>query len=405
MRMLFKNHMENALEAMRTNRLRTTLTVLGAVVGTASITAVLSLAAGAAIFFQAQVDNSQDAMAVVRPSTILSSSSILAQTQSLQPSSTLTEKDAADISRIPNVTSAPLSLIQTTIKTSEPAAEQKITLIGSTVGLMSVAKLSILDGQFFVDDDNVSGIVLGKQLAIDIFGTEHSLGSVVKIKNQTFTVMGILQSTDEPINYLGVNFDRSAIITTAAMKKFNQGVLPVQQIVLATQDPTAFSTVIDSAKNALEANHGGEQDYALLTGSDVVAPNSELFSLIIKIVGIISGISLLVGGIGIMNIMLVNVAERNREVGIRKAIGASSGHIINQFLIESTIIGLTGGVIGYLIGLSVAFITSIYLPFLAVFQWQVALISIGISTVTGIIFGLYPALRAAKKDPITALRQ
>ncbi|OYW86064.1 hypothetical protein B7Z17_01195, partial [Candidatus Saccharibacteria bacterium 32-49-10] len=126
-------------------------------------------------------------------------------------------------------------------------------------------------------------------------------------------------------------------------------------------------------------------------------------SSIVATVAIIAGISLLVGGIGIMNIMLVNVAERRREVGIRKAIGATDSHIINQFLIESAIIGFLGGIFGYILGLAVAFGLGLYLPFTPTLQWEIALLSIGIALITGVLFGVYPAIRAAKKDPIESL--
>ncbi|NCC20006.1 FtsX-like permease family protein [Candidatus Saccharibacteria bacterium] len=246
---------------------------------------------------------------------------------------------------------------------------------------------------------------MGKQLAIDIFGTEHALGNVVKIRGETFTVMGVLKESDQPVNYMGVDFDHAAIITTTAMKRFTQGVLQIQQIILRAEDPALLETATESAKEILTKNHAGEQDFAVLTGTELVASDSELFTGLTQIVAVIAGVSLLVGGIGIMNIMLVNVAERNREVGIRKAIGAANGQIINQFLIESTIIGLTGGVVGYGLGVGIAFLIGVYLPFLPTIEWQVAALSIGVATGTGILFGLYPAIRAAKKDPITALRQ
>jgi ABC-type antimicrobial peptide transport system permease subunit len=118
----------------------------------------------------------------------------------------------------------------------------------------------------------------------------------------------------------------------------------------------------------------------------------------------VAGISLLVGGIGIMNIMLVNVAERQREIGIRKAIGATDAHVINQFLIESCIIGLLGGILGYAIGIGGAYAASLYLPFAPVLQWQVAAIGIGIATTTGVLFGIYPAAKATKKNPVESLR-
>ena len=406
MKILLNNHFENAFEALHANRLRTFLTILGAVIGTASITTVLSIASGATGFFEKQIADTHDSIALIRPNTELDTSMLIANARTLPPASTLTEEDVRDIERIPNVMTAPMSVLHTGLIAKDGAVDrQHATLVGSTVGLLSVAKLELLDGQFFEDNVSTSGVVMGKQLAIDIFGTEHALGNVVKIRGETFTVMGVLKESDQPINYMGVDFDHAAIITTTAMKRFTQKVLQIQQIVLRAEDPALLETATESAKEILTKNHAGEQDFAVLTGTQLVASDNELFTGLTRIVAIIASISLLVGGIGIMNIMLVNVAERNREVGIRKAIGAANGQIINQFLIESTIIGLTGGVIGYGLGVGIAFLIGVYLPFLPMIEWQVAVLSIGVATGTGILFGLYPAIRAAKKDPITALRQ
>ena len=270
---------------------------------------------------------------------------------------------------------------------------------------MQIANLAMFEGDFLADDSIGSGIIVGNQLAIDLFGTEHAIGSVLTIRGETFTVMGVLKSINQPINYLGVDFDRSAIIPLGTIKQFTQNVAQIQQIIISANEKQQLATSTKKAKEVLSKNHLGEEDFQILTGSAITAPNNKLLAGITLTVAIIAGISLLVGGIGIMNIMLVNVAERNREVGIRKAIGATGGHIINQFLIESAIVGLLGGIFGYLIGLSVSFILGIYLPFSPVLDWRVASLSIGIAVLTGTLFGAYPAIRAAKKDPIEALHQ
>ena len=406
MRLLLKNHFDNAWEALTTNKLRTALTILGAVISTASITAVLSLASGATNFFNNQLSEVKESVAIVRPNSGLISNDALTNARSLPATTTLTEKDANDIGRISNATVAPIAVLHTTMTAKEgKVAGNQATLIGSTLDLITVANLGMLDGQFIMDNQTTNGIVMGKQLAIDIFGSEHAIGNIVKIRGQTFTVMGVLKPTNQPINYLGVDFDRSAIITLTAMKQFTQKVAQIQQIIIATEDPKSFEPILKQTKEILTKNHLGEEDYVVLTGSQITTPNSELFTSLTIVVAVIAGISLLIGGIGIMNIMLVNVAERNREVGIRKAIGATNGNIINQFLIESAIIGLCGGIVGYLLGVGAAFLLAMYLPFSPMIEWPVAVISIGLATLTGIIFGIYPAVRAARKDPMTALRQ
>lgn len=406
MRIILKNHFENAFEALRANRLRTFLTIMGAVIGTASITIVLSLASGANSFFDQQIVTAHESVALIRPNNKFDSGIVLTKAQTLPSVSTLTEKDAQDIDNIPNTITAPMSVLHTGIKAKDGAVDgQHALLVGTTPDLQFAAELDILDGQFFNNNTSTSGVVVGKQLAIDVYGTEHALGNLMEIRGQTFMVMGILKEPDQTVKYAGVDFDRAAIVTTTAMKQFTQGVLQIQQIMLRVDDPSQVEVVAKSAEEILANNHLGEQDFVVITGDGLITSNDEFFTQLTHVVTIIAGVALFVGGVGIMNIMLVNVAERNREVGIRKAIGASSGHIINQFLIESTVIGLIGGIFGYGLGVGIAFLIGIYLPFLPVIEWQVTVLSIGLATVTGIVFGIYPALRAARKDPIIALRQ
>ena len=218
-------------------------------------------------------------------------------------------------------------------------------------------------------------------------------------------MIGVLKGVNQPVNHLGVDIDQSAIVTVASIKQFTQNVAQIQQIIFKSNTTDKLANAISQVEERLSENHLGEKDYVVLAGGDIATANRQYIDSITLLVTIVAGVALFVGGVGIMNIMLVNVAERNREVGIRKAIGASNGQIVNQFLIESTIIGMTGGVVGTGVGVGLAYLASYYLPFAPSLDWTIAAICIGASTAIGVIFGLYPALRAARKDPITALRQ
>lgn len=407
MRLLISNHIGNAVEALRANRLRTILTIVGVTIGVASITAVLSLAGGATQFLSKQVAATNDSVALIRSNSVLSTpDSILADFQSLHATSTLTEEDVDSLSLIAEAKIAPMAILRTSMKAKESSIDGKhASLIGSNANLMSLTGLEIHNGQFLADTNGTNGIVLGNQLSVDLFGTEQSVGNLLKVRDHTYTIIGVLKATNQPVNYFGINFDNSAIAQLDSVKQFTQDVAQVQQIIVASDDKTGLPETVEKADTIMKETHQGEEDYVILTGDDITSPSSKLFTSITLTVAIITGISLLVGGIGIMNIMLVNVAERQREVGIRKAIGATNGHIINQFLIESAIIGLLGGIVGYLLGILTAFILGLYLPFSMVITWQIAGLSIGIAIVTGIIFGIYPAIRAAGKDPIEALHQ
>lgn len=404
MRLLLFTHIENAIEALRANNLRTILTITGVTIGVASIATVLSLASGASQFLNKQVTTTKDSVALVRSSTAKSPDSMLIDSQSLHATTTLTEKDATNLGNIPGATVAPIAILHTSMETREQTVDGKsATLIGTNANLINTSSLELQSGQFLTDNNSTGGMVVGNQLAIDLFGTEDAVGSVANIRGETFTVIGVLKAANQPINYHGVDFDRSAMIGLRAIKQFTQDVAQIQQIVITVDDGTKLSPVVERADKLLSDNHHGEDDYTILTGKAITAPSSQLFSGVVATVAIIAGISLLVGGIGIMNIMLVNVAERQREVGIRKAIGATNGHIINQFLIESAIIGFLGGIFGYIIGVAAAFVLGMYLPFTPIIEWQTATLSIGIALTTGVFFGIYPAIRAAKRDPIESL--
>lgn len=405
MRLLFFTHLENAIEALRANRLRTAMTITGVTIGIACMTAALSLANGATQFVNNQISATDNSVAIIRSnSQFTSADSIITDPQGLQGTTTLTEKDAADLSEIKNASAAPMAILHTSMKARDGQIDgQNATLIGTSANFMDVSKLSMKEGQFLSDDDNTSGIVVGHQLAIDLFGSERAIGNVLNIRDQSFTVIGVLRATNEPVNYHGVDFDRSAIISLKSIKGFTQNVAQIQQIIVFANKDQSLSPIIDQTEKILAKNHLNEKDYVVMTGAAVTASSNKFFANTALMISIITGISLLVGGIGIMNIMLVNVAERNREVGIRKAIGATDGQIISQFIIESAIVGLLGGLLGYGLGLAAAFLLGMYLPFSLALQWQTAAISVGLATLIGIVFGIYPAIRAAKKDPIESM--
>ncbi len=400
MKLLLGNHIENAIEAMRVNRWRTAFTITGIVIAAASITAMLSLAGGAAAFFSSQVAKTTDSVALVRSgSHQISSETLLTQMQSLPTTSTLTETDASSLSIIQGASVTPISTLPSTFKSRD--GETRGTLVGSNTNLQKTAALRLEVGDFLADNSSSAGVVLGSQLSIDLFGTENSIGNILTVRGETFTVIGVLEPKKEPINYLGVDFDRSAIVTLPAIKQFTQKVAQIQQIAITSSEN--LSGVISEAQQIITKNHHGENDFFIASGKDIVALNNQLFSALVVTVIIITSIALILGGVGIMNIMLVNAAERQREIGIRKAIGATRGTIVSQFLIEASIIGLIGGFAGYLLGIVSSFVIGMYLPFSIVIQWQVATLSISMAVLTAVMFGLYPAIRAANKNPIEAL--
>ena len=408
MRFLFVNHIQNARQSLKSNRMRSNLTMLGITIGVASITTILSLSGGATKIVSSQVDALGGNIAVIRPGAASESPlRDLAQFSSAQhfAASTLTENDVSAIQAIKHVASvAPMMILSGSVKAGSNAPVNA-AIIATTPALEDISGLKVQDGQFLDPSLSPYTAVIGPQLSVDVFGTETSIGKTIAIRGQSFTIIGVLKRQNNPINYNGVDFDQSAIIGQDAGRSFNQSALQIQQIDVRSDTIGNLDKVITDTNKALLKNHLGEADFSVLSGEQIAQPTNRLFTAIASTTTAIASISLLVGGIGIMNIMLVSVAERTREIGIRKALGASNGDVVAQFLIESLALSIGGGISGYLIGYLVAFGISSFLPFFPIFSWEIAGIAIGVSLVIGTLFGIYPAVRASRKDPIDALRQ
>jgi ABC-type antimicrobial peptide transport system permease subunit len=382
--------------------------MLGITIGVASITAILSLSGGASKIVSNQVDALGGNIAVIRPgSQSVSSLQDVAQLPAPQrfATSTLTSNDLTTIKGINHVSGiAPMMILSGAVR-AESSAPGNTAIIATTPSFADIGGLKVQDGQFLDSTLSPYTAVIGAQLSVDVFGTEASLGKNVTIRGQAFTVIGILKRQNNPINYNGVDFDESVIIGQDAGQAINHGALQIQQVDVQSDSVSNLSGAIIDINKAILKNHLGEADFTVLSGDQIAQPTNRLFTAIAGTTTAIAGISLLVGGIGIMNIMLVSVAERTREIGIRKALGASNHDIVAQFLIESLALSVGGGISGYIIGYLLALGISSFLPFFPIFTWEIAGIAIGISLVIGTLFGLYPAIRASRKDPIDALRQ
>ena len=408
MRFLFINHIQNARQSLKSNRMRSALTMLGITIGVASITTILSLSGGANQIVSNQVDSLGGNIAVVRPGSESETPlQDLAQFPSPQhfAASTLTQADLTAIKGTKHVSSAaPMMVLSGSVK-AKSAAPVNTAIVATTPELADIVGLEIQDGAFLDPTLSPFTAVIGPQLSVNVFGTEQSIGKNISIRGQPFTVTGVLKRTNNPINYNGVDFDESVIINQASGQALNQGALQIQQINIKSDSVSNLDQVIIDVNKALLKNHLGEADFTVLSGVQIAQPTNRLFTAIAGTTTAIAAISLLVGGIGIMNIMLVSVAERTREIGIRKALGASNVDIVAQFLIESLALSIGGGVGGYIIGYIVSFGISTLLPFSPIFTWEIAVAAVVISTVIGTLFGIYPAVRASRKDPIDALRQ
>lgn len=405
--MMLFDHLATAYRSLHASRGRSLLTMLGVLIGVASITTILSLAGGITTVVNDQIDALGGNLALVRPGIQSTSLTTLSNpvSQTAYGTSTLTEADIATIKAIPGVASVAPIMIENATVVSRDKNRDNTVIIATTPELENVTSLKVRDGQFIDGQTDANTAVVGQQLAIDLYGTEKPIGRTFTVRGTTFTIIGILARQSDPVNYNNIDFDTAALVHFEVGKAINRGIAQIQQINLRAVDTTQLASISAKIDSGLKANHLGEKDFTVSYGKTVAAPTSDLFKAVVIIMTSIAAISLVVGGVGIMNILLVSVAERTREIGIRKAVGATNGSIAVQFLMESLMLSMTGGFLGYLAGYVVAFGISTMLYFAPSVNWQTAVAALVMSLVVGLLFGIYPAYRAARKHPIESLRQ
>lgn len=400
------DHLENAYRNLHTNRGRSLLTTLGIAIGVASVTCILALSDGVSSMINGQTASLDGRLIVVRPGLQSNDPNAYVNPIAQQSfsTSTLTETDVAAIASIPGVKAAvPLMTLAGNL-TSALKTVKNYPALATTPDFLKTADITLKDGEFIGDAKNTTSAVVGTQLSLDLFGTDKPVGQQFTMRGVTFTVTGVIARTEDPINFNNIDINNAVIFSLERGKLFHEGRAQIQQIdVLATT--TDLSATATKLHDALLAAHGNEEDFSVLTGSRITQPTNQLYVAIMQVMTAIAAISLIVGGVGIMNIMLVGVAERTREIGIRKAVGASDGTIVIQFLIESLMISLLGGALGYFLGYVLAFVISTFLYFVPVFTWLTAAVALAMSLSIGLLFGLYPAVKAARKDTIESLRQ
>lgn len=398
-------HFRIALSSLRANRVRTGLTTLGIVIGVASIALVLSLGEGARQAVSDQVNELGDNIIMIKPGNAGFRDISAYNPYNTAITSTLTERDYRSVTADGAVRSAaPLMLLSGSVRNGDVTADDA-PIIATNESLDDILGLTIQSGEFLGNATNRETVVIGQQLAIELYGTDQARGQELIIKGRPHTVVGVIKNTKHPINLAGVDLDHAVYTTLDNGKSFNQGIAQIQQIIVSADSADHVASLSQKLDQVLLSNHEGEHDFSVLAGRDVARSADSFFMSVVVITAIVSSIAIIVGGIGIMNIMLVSVSERTREIGIRKAVGATNGQIIAQFMIETLTMCLSGGLVGLLIAYGVAFLVGSFLFFAPAVSWEIIVGSLALALIVGIIFGIYPAIKAARKDPIEALRQ
>ena len=407
MALLFKTHFKLAKTSIKENRTRSFLTCLGIAIGVASIILILSLMGSISNLVKNEVNEIGADLIVVRPSSTKNSvTNIIEQLTSSNTfqQSSLSLSDVSAISKLEDVSAVAPIATSTNTLVSEKNTFSSVQVLGTTPDFVKIEPLALRYGTFFSDINKENSVVLGHTLSLALFNTINStVGKMVTIMGEKFMVVGVLDEIDKSINFDNIDFNNALIMDVNTLDKII-GSTQIQQINIKAANTDSLAIISNNIRDTLKNNKSGDENFTVTYGEDISHPASSLFTVVSGMLAIVAAISLIVGGIGVMNIMLVSVAERTHEIGIRKAVGASSRNILMQFLFEALILSILGGIFGLVLGYLFAFLISIITPFAPFISWEIIAITFLTTLVVGILFGIYPALKAASKNPIESLK-
>ncbi len=404
---IFLENTRVALIGLRSNKLRSALTMLGITIGVSAVIVLVSIGQAVDTFVRAQFLGLGTNLMLVFPAEDARGETIrltLDEARALQ-----------DPSRVPDALNV-MPQLNTTLPISSGGREAFGRIRGVTPAFLEMRTRSVVEGRF-LDQDDLDGLtrvaVVGLTVVERIFPNTYPVGQNIRIGNVTFRVIGVMAEASST----GFGGDENDLIfvpiTTAQTRLVGERVLtgdrPVTNILVQARDgnsvDSAARQVRETLRDVRRISFRDEDTFEIFTQTDLLSSLGQITGLLTVFLGVIAGISLMVGGIGIMNIMLVTVTERTREIGLRKACGAQRRDIVLQFLTEATVLSLVGGLIGILLSVTGSVAVTLALPQLSVLpQLSSILFATGISVAIGLIFGVYPANRAAALNPIEALR-
>jgi len=410
--MTFRNSLKTAVKGLRANKSRSALTILGIVIGITSIILIMSLGKGAEDLILNQVRGLGAATIIIEPGREAQGPSDFGSlfTDSLKDREVEALSKPSNVPGVEGLT--PMVVLSTTVSFENEV--DSFMILGAAPLLAEIVDVYPEFGQFFSDEQvqQLSAVaVIGSEVKEKLFGPSEALGQNIKIKNKVFKVIGISPKKGQ-VGMLDV--DNSIIVPYTTALKYLSGMNYYHQILVKAKSEQIVPQTVEDIEATLRELHDitdpSKDDFQVATQEDIAQRVSMVTSILTIFLAAIAAISLVVGGIGIMNIMLVSVTERTREIGLRKALGATTRNILTQFLLESVILTLLGGVIGIILGVFDSFIASLILTKALGSTWQFTvavqaiLLGLGVSAFVGVVFGLYPAQQASKKSPIEALR-
>ncbi len=395
--------LEETCVTLLSNKVRSSLTILGIVIGIASVIAMISIGQGAKMSIQSSIQGLGSNLLTVMPGVIQPGRGLVSSGRG--SGQTLKNEDAEKLKDLSGVSYVSPEFQRRFQITSQTGTNTNSTVTGGMSEYEQVRNITIDKGTFFNDGHNRSMAkvaVLGPTVAKDLFGEDEVLGKTIRINRINFRVIGVMKEKGSSGFF---NPDDMIIIPLSTMQKILAGTDFLSTIALTVADKEQMPFVQEQATELLKERHRvAEPDFSIISQADILGTLSQVTTTFTLFLASIAGISLLVGGIGIMNMMLTAVTERTREIGLRKAIGARRRNITMQFLSESMMLTLIGGIVGILLGWLIASSVSRFAGIATAVSPQSVILAFGVSAIIGIVFGYYPAKRAAGLNPIDALR-
>lgn len=399
-----------AISSIRTNKMRSFLTMLGIIIGVSSVIMMVSLGEG---IRRQVVDTNQGGnqrLITVRSGKIANRDQAGRITDvdflASFSTNTLTDRDYSTLRELPEAKAvAPLSTVSGLPSNFEGNTYTDATIIATNSSLPEMLGQKITYGTFFGDETSGRNVVvIGKRVAEQLFHENVPLGKLLRLRNQDFVVAGVFDEfKTNPLSSV-TDLNKAVFISYNTARSLTSSYPAIYQLMILPKDEVEPSALAAAAHNKLLENHGQQEDFTVLKASETEIIARNTVSMATAFVAGIAAISLVVGGIGIMNIMFVSVTERTREIGVRKSLGATNRQIYSQFLIEAAVLSLVGGIVGVLVALLGNVLLRVTGDLQPAVTWQIILLAVGVSAMVGIIFGTVPAVKASRKDPIESLR-
>ena len=400
------NLIKIALRALANNKLRGFLTMLGIIIGVASVITMLAIGQGSKKSIQAQISEMGSNMIMIQPGGDMFGG----VRQSAEDMETLKLADYESIVNDTRYVAAVSPSVNSSGQVVNGANNAPTTIYGISPDYMEIRRYEMEDGEMFTDQDIQTAAkvcVVGKTVVDNLFpGGENPVGKVIRFQKLPFRIVGVLKS--KGYNSMGMDQDDLILAPYTTIQKKVLAITHLQGINCSALKEEYTDQAIEEITEILRKNHRlkatDEDDFTIRSQQELSEMLTTTTDMMTMLLAAVAGISLLVGGIGIMNIMYVSVTERTREIGLRMSIGAKGIDILAQFLIESILISVTGGLIGVLLGVGAALLVNIVANFPIYIQPWSVILSFAVCTVTGVFFGWYPAKKAAQLDPIEAIR-